>query len=76
MAKLFSRMTAAVAALCAVLFGAGCHSSDPGANEPIDVYGPPDPDIYETVYGPPEDLGWGVEAVEPEPDSGETHTEK
>ena len=54
MAKLFSRMTAAAAALCAALFGAGCSCSNPGTNEPVDVYGPPDPDIYESVYGPPE----------------------
>lgn len=64
MAKLFSRITAAAAALCAALFGAGCTGNDPGANEPVDVYGPPDPEIFEAIYGPPEDLGYG-EPVEP-----------
>ena len=54
MAKLFSRICAAAAALCAVLFGAGCSGDDPAGNEPVDVYGPPDPEMYETVYGPPD----------------------
>ncbi|MBQ3385901.1 MAG: hypothetical protein IJG53_01110 [Eggerthellaceae bacterium] len=52
MAKLFSRITAAAAALCAALFGAGCSGNDPGANEPVDVYGPPDPEMFEAIYGP------------------------
>ena len=60
MAKLFSRISAAAAALVAVLFGAsGTACTDD--NRPEHVYGPPAPDItepdngeFETVYGPPE----------------------
>lgn len=61
MAKLFSRLTAAAAALCAALFGAGCSGDNPVGNEPVDVYGPPDPEPYETVYGPPEWFGEQVD---------------
>ena len=72
MAKLFSRITAAAAALCAALFGAGCSGNNPGANEPVDVYGPPDPEMFEAIYGPPEDLGYGIPATpEPEQDYSE-----
>ena len=61
MAKLFSRITAAAAALCAALFGGAC-TDNVGRNPgPEEVYGPPEPDIYESVYGPPEDPDyWGI----------------
>lgn len=69
MAKLFSRITAAAAALCAALMGFGCNGgNDPSGNEPIDVYGPPEPDIYEAVYGPPEWFGQESDNTTPEPD--------
>ena len=68
MAKLFSRITAAAAALCAALFGAGCSGNNPSGNEPVDVYGPPDPEIYETVYGPPEWFDREGDNTTPDPD--------